>query len=63
MLFLSRLGPALKKAWQSILQEWKMTSKGRKHAILPKVSFSILLKSLVTKLNYGNGAGNVISGL
>ena len=26
----------LKKAWQSILQGWKMTSKGRKHVILPR---------------------------
>lgn len=51
----------LKKAWRSILLDWKLTSRGKKFATLPKEDFSKLLNDLMTSINKCSRE-NLISG-
>ena len=51
----------LKKAWRSILLDWKLTSRGKKFATQPKEDLSKLLNDLLTSINE-NSRKNLISG-
>lgn len=53
-------GP-MKRAWRTILKDWKLTGHGRRDKILQKSDFAALLQKLWCKL-LGTGGANLVSG-
>lgn len=52
-------GP-IKKKWREVLDKWRMSKSSKKHSVLPKECFPMLLKQVMDIL--GNGAKDLESG-